>query len=411
MKRLWIASCWLLACLTPTFAQSAGELQPGYYVVVAAYSQNKETAAARYAETLKQKGLNAQYGFNSSRKLFYVYVDYKTEFKPALTAMTAQRQNEDFSDAWVRIINPSEITSTISSPVVSSGEEKEIAKPVEPEAPKQESVSVEKPQPTDTATTGPADTIEVTDNEEIKQYDHMTLGNTEVFVSLYNSRNNKIIDGKVKVIDTDRNKLIKEIPGNDYLFLPDPQSTSGKITLICESFGYRKTQGEINYPLPLADTIKENVELLGTTFIIYFDMIRYSKGEIATLYNVYFYNDAAIMLPESRYELTSLLDMMKENPHYRIRLHGHTNGNYHGRIIKMGRDKNFFSLDGSVSSIGSAKDLAYARADIIRDYLIANGIKGDRIEIKAWGGKKPLYDKHSANAKKNVRVEVEILSE
>jgi outer membrane protein OmpA-like peptidoglycan-associated protein len=43
--------------------------------------------------------------------------------------------------------------------------------------------------------------------------------------------------------------------------------------------------------------------------------------------------------------------------------------------------------------------------------LIENGIAADRIEIKAWGGKKPLFDKHSVNAKRNVRVEVEILSE
>ncbi len=28
------------------------------------------------------------------------------------------------------------------------------------------------------------------------------------------------------------------------------------------------------------------------------------------------------------------------------------------------------------------------------------------ILVKGWGGKKPLFDKHSANAKKNVRVEV-----
>jgi outer membrane protein OmpA-like peptidoglycan-associated protein len=140
-------------------------------------------------------------------------------------------------------------------------------------------------------------------------------------------------------------------------------------------------------------------------------MVRYHKGDIATLYHAYFFNDAAIMLPESKYELTNLVQMLEENPNYRIRLHGHTNGNYHGKILELGPEKNFFSLTGSKNDVGSAKDLSYQRASTIKEYLLVNNIAADRIEIKAWGGKRPIYDKHSANAKKNVRVEVEILQE
>jgi outer membrane protein OmpA-like peptidoglycan-associated protein len=254
-----------------------------------------------------------------------------------------------------------------------------------------------------------SDEIEVTENEPIKQYEKMTLGNTEVFLSLFNATNNRIVEGTIKVIDTDRAKVIKEVKGNEYLNLPDPASTSGQLTLICEAFGYRKIQQEINYPVPLADTVKDYIDLMGTTFVVNFDLVRYHRGDIATLYNVYFYNDAALMLPQSKFELNSLLQMMQENPAYRIRLHGHTNGNYHGRIISVGPDKNFFSLDGSKSGMGSAKDLSYARAEVIKEFLAANGIDPSRIEVKAWGGKRPIFDKHSVNAKKNVRVEVEIL--
>ena len=39
------------------------------------------------------------------------------------------------------------------------------------------------------------------------------------------------------------------------------------------------------------------------------------------------------MLPESKYELNSLLQLMNENSRYRISLHGHTNGNYTGKIF------------------------------------------------------------------------------
>ena len=61
--------------------------------------------------------------------------------------------------------------------------------------------------------------------------------------------------------------------------------------------------------------------------------------------------------------------------------------------------------------MGTAKDLSRGRAEVIRDFLVSNGVNASRMEIKAWGGKRPIYDKNSANAKKNVRVEVEILEE
>jgi outer membrane protein OmpA-like peptidoglycan-associated protein len=424
MKSLLIASLLLLSCITATYAQSNKELQPGYYVVVAAYSANRENVAQNYTEVLSLKGLDAHYGFNTIKNLYFVYLDYAPQLKPALIEMYKRRKSDQFSDAWVRVVSGPVTTNTntaeettattkvTSTPIVEQPVKAEPADtPVVEVEPKQDEKSGTKSLDTPVTSSAVVDSAAVLPNEEIKQYDVMTLGNTEVFLSLFNARNNKIVEGRVKVIDTEKNKLLKEVPGNDYMYLPDPNTTSGKITLICESFGYRKVQQEINYPMPLADTAKSYVELLGTTFIVYFDLIRYQIGDRATLYNVYFFNDAAVMLPESKFELTTLLEMMKENPDYRVRLHGHTNGNYHGRIIKMGPGKNFFSLDGSVNSIGSAKDLSYARADIIKDYLVQNGIKADRIEVKAWGGKKPLYDRHSANARRNVRVEVEVLED
>src|SRR5690606_7907132 len=178
------------------------------------------------------------------------------------------------------------------------------------------------------------------DNVEIVQYKQMTLGNTEVFLSLFHARNNRIVDGEVTVVDTERAKEITRVKGNEYLHLPDPKSESGQLTLICEAFGYRKLQYELNYPVPLADTVKPYIDLMGTTIVVNFDLVRYHKGDIATLYNVYFFNDANVMVPESRYELNMLLQMMQEVPSYRIRLHGHSNGNFRGKIIKMGSEKN-----------------------------------------------------------------------
>lgn len=383
------------------FSQDSKELSPGYYVVVGAYAKSRENIAQNYVEVLRLKGYSATYGFNSSRNLHFVYLQYFDNLKESLQEMKHARSQPDFSEAWVRVVTGDiipRVGSAISDqPVVPLQEVHDDARPKQRPAEEQQ-VSV-------------VPEIVVADNPEIVQYPVMTLGNTEVFLSLYNARNNRIVAGEVEVVDTDRSKLLTKVKGNEYLILPDPKSKSGQITLICNAFGYRKIQEEINYPLPLADTVKSYIDLMGTTLVINFDLVRYHKGDITTLFNVYFFNDAALMLPESKYELNSLLQLMNENQNYRIKLHGHTNGSYTGKILTIGENNNFFSLDGASQGMGSAKDLSRSRAEVIKEYLASNGVNPSRMEVKAWGGKRPLYDKNSANARKNVRVDVEILAE
>jgi outer membrane protein OmpA-like peptidoglycan-associated protein len=401
MRLLPIVSLFSFASFILTQAQNTAaymEMKPGYYLVVAAYAPAREDFAIRYVRQLQAEGLAADYGFNGRRNLFFVYLKYFDDLRTSLSELRKVREEGRFSDAWIRVIpglmnRPAE--SSGNTPLSHSGNTEPL--PVsQPTSPQLNSPEVEEP---------------LVEEEKLIQYPVMTLGNTEVFLSLFDATNNRIVDGEVQVIDTERNRLIQTVKGNEYLMLPDPKSRSGQLTLIAEVFGYRKQQVEISYPLPLADTVKPHIDLMGTTLAVLFDMVRYRKGDITTLYQVYFYNDAAVMLPESKYQLAQLVEMMKENPRYRIRLHGHTNGNYHGRILALGPDNNFFSLEGVREYIGSAKNLSYERAETIKKYLIAQGISDDRIEIKAWGGKRPLYDKHSVNARRNVRVEVEVLED
>lgn len=413
-------------------AQRPKELVPGYYVVVGAYAPTKENVAKNYTELLMRRGLNASYGFNSSRNHYYVYLHYYDNLKSSLVDMVKTRQGADeFSQAWVRVIPGDIVAAASPRPVEEKIEDKVIAPSTAIEKKSEEKIVVvtareqakspaitsaepitEKAGTKDPILYASANTdIEIIDNPPIKQYEKITLANTEVFLSLFNSTNNRIVEGQVTVFDAERDKPLKQVKGNEYLTLPNPNTKTGKLKLVCEAFGYRKVEHELNYLIPLTDTAKNYVDLMGTTFVINFDLVRYHVGDIATLFNVYFYNDASVMLPESRAELNRLLQMLNENPHYRIRLHGHTNGNYHGKILSMGPEKNFFSIDGAVNSVGSAKDLSYNRAEVIKEYLEANGIDPSRIEVKAWGGKRPVYDKHSVNAKKNVRVEVEILAD
>jgi outer membrane protein OmpA-like peptidoglycan-associated protein len=426
MRKYLLLSATLLIGYS-SIAQSNKELAAGYYTVVAAYNNDKEEYAQRFTKALQEKGHSASYGFNTSRELYFVYVMQHGNLTEALKNMYALRKKGEFTDSWVRVVPG--VIGQAGEPAVP---------PVPSEAsqaitttPQQTSIVQQSTQVKEEPNQGPAPVPEKTMDivahstaeleqatvteeveEKIIQHNPITLGNTEVFLSLFNASNNRIVDGDVMIIDTDRGRLLKTVKGNEYTTLPDPKNQSGKVSMICDVFGYRKMQHELNYKKPEADTALAYFDMMGLSFVMTFDLVRYRKGDVQTLSHVYFYNDAAIMLPESRYEINILLQMMTESPTMRVRLRGHANGNYHGKIIKMGKEKSFFAIgNDAVNTVGTAKDLSYERAEIIKEYLVANNISEDRVEVKGFGGKKPLYDKHSANAKKNVRVEVEVLAE
>ena len=398
-------------------------LAKGYYIVIAAYRARSLDYVKRYASRINQDGRHAQYGYDGIRKFYYVYLDYYTNFDESIQEMLKTRKAGGFTDAWVRIMKTQVMEEKVNllvenKAVEPSPAEKKVEPKKEEEIKPVESVKEvvpvqEKPVTETPLVASNTVTIDVIENSKSGQVYHpQILTGTPVFLSMYNPTNNAIVQGDVEVIDTERSKLISKVKGNDYIMLPDPKSKSGKLTLISSAFGYRKQQLEINYKSTEQDTLQPYVALVGNYYMIKFDMVRLHRGDIATLYNVYFYNDAALMLPESKYELNNLLQMMKDNPKYRIRLHGHTNGNRHGKIITMGESKNFFELTSDVKNgIGSAKDLSRERAEVIRDWLVANDISADRMDIKAWGGSRMIHDKNSVHARKNVRVEVEVLED
>jgi outer membrane protein OmpA-like peptidoglycan-associated protein len=183
---------------------------------------------------------------------------------------------------------------------------------------------------------------------------------------------------------------------------------SGIMRLECDLVGYRKIVQVMNFKYP--DSL-EGVTIDNNRITVPFFLVRLKKGDHSILYNVFFYKDAAIMRPESKLDLDGLLAMMNENPNYKIRIHGHTNGGASGPILESGESGNIFSMTGAKEGSGSAKKLSEKRANVIRDYLVQNGVDPGRMAVKAWGGKKPIYDKHHTQAQANVRVEVEVIEE
>lgn len=384
-----------------------GQLQRGYYIVVAAYKQGQEDFAKRYVNSINKSGQHASYGLDAARKYQYVYLDYYKDFDESIREMLKARKAGGFDLAWVRVMKDGAQIEDIPTPVaVVEPAKTETIAPVVVE---QQPIA---PPPTPVVAET-KETLEIIPNPKPDPvHIPQTLNKTPVFLSLFNATNNKVIDGEITVIDTERSRVIKKVKANDYLSLPDPGTKSGRLTLLCDVFGYRKVQHEINYKNTEADTLQPSIDLVGNYYLVKFDMVRIHRGDISTLYNVYFYNDAAIMLPESKYELNSLLGMLNENSKLKIRLHGHTNGNAAGKLVTMGESKNFFEISPDVKNgIGTAKDLSRERAEVIREWLMAQGISADRMEVKAWGGKRMVHDRNSEHARKNVRVEVEVVDE
>lgn len=352
---------------------------PHYVVVIGAFAVH--TNAKRFTKQATSLTPKAKYEFNPDRNLYYVYTLTTFLKEEAMTEARRLREETSYTDAWVYfgvIGEPGFAKQEDINPVT---EQKMEEVPVEQKLPE--------PEKSELSTTA---------EPEGKKF----------FFTLTNATNNRIIDGEVDAIDVDRKRKIASYKSNQVVYLESPKSASGKVSLVSSIFGYRKTQKDIDYNKPEGEGF--TVDETGSV-VVPFELVRLRKGDIVVMYKVFFFKDAAVMLPESRYEVDNLLDMMKENPKCKIRVHGHTNGNASGKIISMGESKSFFSLTDTKESIGSAKALSDARARIIRDYLVENGVESSRIEVKAWGGKRSLYDKESANAKENVRVEIEILEE
>lgn len=125
------------------------------------------------------------------------------------------------------------------------------------------------------------------------------------------------------------------------------------------------------------------------------------EGDNFVMDKIYFYPNSSGMKPGALEELDKLASYLKANPGTNIEIQGHTNGN---KRIKASYEGNFK---------GSSKKLSQCRADKIKGYLVSNGIVAERLSSIGYGGSKPVFPeaKNQAQANKNIRVEILILSQ
>lgn len=381
--------------------------QQHHYVVIGAFAIKKN--AERFIVQAARYNLNARFEINSDRNLYYVYVLLTDDRKEAIQTALRLRQESPYNDTWVFKGILGEIQGSAAAedinPVTQRKSENIVIADVPQVAGENQSSLVHRNTPVEKLQQSEliASTSQI---PEISYPESMPMQRQVVF-SLFRADNHASIEGDVLAIDAERSRKIGSFDANRPVRIYHPGNNSGDMLLIAEVFGYRKAQRSLNFTSPQGEDLQTDAD---GNLVVPFELVRLQKGDIAVMYNVYFFKDAAVMRPESRWEVNSLLEMLRENPKYKIRIHGHTNGNAPGKIISRdAKSDNFFSLTDTREGYGSAKKLSYERAEVIREYLLANGIDPARMQIKAWGGRRPVVDKLHTLAENNVRVEIEIL--
>ncbi len=391
--------------------------------------------AKKYAAYMKKKNVEVKYAINPFRNLYYVYTYYSEVKEEAVTEVYKVREKYKIPDAWVYTgplagLEGVKIQPELNYTEIVKTEENKPEYTYIPQDPDEEVINATKElvvadtsgnidelikeepaivvtqvedTPTEERPFGkiqPADIPEPVINEDFK-----------VYVNAINSKQLTEVTGPVEIFDEVRNRRIKDVESQTLFGLNDPKNGDGTVRLISRIFGYRPKEAILNLLDPVAADSLGLTYTVGDSIVIDLPLERLQKGDIAVMWNVLFYKDAAIMRPESKAELNSLLQMLQENDNMKIALHGHTNGNSRGSIIHIGdNDFNYFSLNGDhVTDRGTAKQLSEYRAATIQMWLSSNGIDKSRMSVNGWGGDKMLHDKTDPKAYENVRVEVEIV--
>ncbi len=140
------------------------------------------------------------------------------------------------------------------------------------------------------------------------------------------------------------------------------------------------------------------------------DIKTLKKGDVFDLENMFFYSGMAIMKPESKPVLESLLIIVKQNPGLKIRIEGHVHCSGYGSNFRQ----RFSSPTGDTTIDGRRPDYNYrgndfaelsaARARMVRDYLVKNKIDSTRLQYAGMACKE--MNLHPEN---NRRVSIRIL--
>jgi outer membrane protein OmpA-like peptidoglycan-associated protein len=387
LSRYFLSALILLLLVEEAAAQQ-------YYVVIGAFAV--EANAKKFTGYARNQRYDAEYELNPVRNLFYVYVLKTKSRKEAYTQTLRLQQETEYRDAWaffgllgedrnVTVVNPEPTKQPI--------EVESVIPPAEMKKPDKVVFEEITPQP---------EPVVITEPEVPKP-------KGKFFKFQITTTDGRMMPGEVHHVDRVQGRDLATFKTNELVDILKP-SDERPLTVVCGIFGFKEVVKVIDYNNPSGT--EGATQGSHGEWIITYQLERMKKGDVSVMYNVAFYKDAVVMLPKSKTELDELVNMMQLNPKYKIKIHGHCNGNYKKRkIIALGKNKNYFDMNGSDEKNGSSKELSKLRAEAIQAYLIDQGVDKKRTEIFAWGGTNMLVGENSASARLNDRIEIEILED
>jgi outer membrane protein OmpA-like peptidoglycan-associated protein len=190
------------------------------------------------------------------------------------------------------------------------------------------------------------------------------------------------------------------------VYLPAPRNSTGTFQVKTLAPGYKESKRSISYadPANSAASVGPDAE-----FVIALPLVRVKQGDYIEFTNVRFFQNTVILHPDARGELSGLAALMKENPSYKVVVHGHCNGEEARDITTLGTSTEYFATaPGNVRENVDAKRYTSLRAETVKAFLVQEGVEPSRIKTKGEGGKNLIYPKNSTLSARNDRVEVEV---
>ncbi len=406
MKFRFLILLLIVLCPLLNKAQSQPE---HYYVTIGVFRIHDH--AIGFTDKANKLNFNAQYAIHPERKLYFVYLLDTEDKKKASDFVAKIRTETEFKTAWVYrgnlgdeqtvVAQKEPVPEVVKEPVKIEEPKKE--EPIEApkaEEPKAEAPKVEEPikEPIVEQSVAKADSSLI-EKEPGKKPEGKPF-----FFKLVDSESGQEVIGEVHLFTSAKATQYQSFPVNKIVYLKAP--TTGVIQVSTVAAGYREMKRAVNYNDPAASAAEVGAQ---QEAIVSFPLVKVKLGDYIEFSNVRFFSNTAIFQPESKNELNGLVDLMKENTKYKIKVHGHCNGNKDRDIISKGSSAEFFATDASnLKEKASAKRLTELRAELVKEYLVSQGIEADRITTKGEGGKTMIYPQNSTLSGRNDRVEIEV---
>jgi len=374
--------------------QSAtAQAEPNYYVVIGVFA--KLDNAVRFTNQANQKGFNAQYAIHAKRQWNYVYLFQSTDKRKAYAFLIRLRADSEHKQAWVYTGQLGEGQGVVEKPVEEKPvEEKPIVeiKPVEEKPVVMDSVKL------DTTAVKPIEEKPIEEKPVVKK----PAG--KPFIFKLQTADGEVVTGEVHVQESANATRYQAFKGNETVYIEAPQNARGNYVVVTQAAGYQPVSMILSYREPSPESGPDGEA------IIPIEVSKVKRGDYIDFTNVRFFRNSAILEPAAQNELDGLADLMKESATYKIRIHGHCNGNQDKEGSILGSSTNFFALEPGKNKIGkfSAKELTSERAATVKAYLVSQGIAASRIDTKGEGGKIPLYPEGGTLGQYNDRIEIEI---